>query len=329
MKEMPVTIGNLTVGYSIGWATSIIPKLKDPLQTPLPYLIFENDASCIANSMIIGAVVGCFISGFMANMVGRKPCLLLTPSFNILGYAFMANALNVSTLRVGRFVAGMAAGSIHLINVVYLGEIASPEIRGALIAMAGIMHVFGNLVVCSLGSYVSVKAVCYVCVSISCVHVLAMCYVPESQVYQVMRGKLNEARLTLHDLGRSEDIDEELKLICKHSDEALLPPVPPTKDGHGKAAKRWLIKLERKNIRGFYITTVLLCLQATRGRIAAIYLATMIFKSSFSSVDPDVGNVVLVLTEFCGVIMTPLLVERCGRRFMLMLSLGFCCLFMV
>ncbi|XP_061723442.1 facilitated trehalose transporter Tret1-like [Cydia pomonella] len=190
--------------------------------------------------------------------------------------------------------------------------------------MAGIMHVFGNLLVCSLGPYVSVEVACYVCVSISWVHLLALCCVPESPVYQVMKGKLNDARLTLHDLGRSEDIEEELKLICKHTNDALLPQ---TKDDHGKA-KRWIIKLERKNIRGFFITTVLLCLQAGGGRIAVIYFATMIFKSSFSSVDPDVGNVVLGLTELCGVIMTPLLVERCGRRIMLLMSLGFCCLFL-
>ncbi|XP_063541819.1 facilitated trehalose transporter Tret1-like [Cydia strobilella] len=265
----------------------------------------------------------------MANRVGRKPCLLYTSSFNILGYAIMANAVNVSTMRVGRFVAGMAAGSIAVINVVYLGEIASPEIRGALIAMAGIMHVFGNLLVCSLGPYVSIGVLCYVCVTISCVHVLVLCYVPESHVYQVMKGKHNEARLTLHDLGRSEDIEEELKFICKHSNELLLPVLPQTKDSHGKVATRWLIKLERKNIRGFFITSVLLCLQATKGRIAVINLAAVIFKSSFSSVDPDVGNVVLGLTELCGVVMTPLLVEQCGRRIMLMMSLGFCCLFMV
>ncbi|XP_063389639.1 facilitated trehalose transporter Tret1-like [Cydia fagiglandana] len=264
------------------------------------------------------------LSGYAANRVGRKPILLLTSSFNILGYAIMANAVNVSTMKVGRFTAGIAAGSIHVINVVYLGEMASPEMRGAIIAMAGIMHVFGNLLVCSLGPYVSVGVTCYVCVCISCVHVLVLCYVPESHVYQVMKGKLNDARLTLHDLGRDEDVEEELKLICKHNNEALLPQ---TKDGHRKA-KRCLIRHERKNIRAFYITTVLLCLQATRGRIAAIYLATIILKIKFSSLYHNFGNVVLGLTELCGVIMTPLLVERCGRRVMLKMSLGFCCLFM-
>ncbi|XP_061723443.1 membrane transporter D1-like [Cydia pomonella] len=74
--------------------------------------------------MIFGAIIGSLISGFTANRVGRKPCLLLTSSFNILGYDIMANAVNVSTMSAGRFVAGVAAGSIAVLNVVYLGEIA-------------------------------------------------------------------------------------------------------------------------------------------------------------------------------------------------------------
>ncbi|XP_048001422.1 solute carrier family 2, facilitated glucose transporter member 6-like [Leguminivora glycinivorella] len=188
MKWMSVTIGNLTVGYTTGWATSIIPKLKDPLQTSLTYLILDKDGYTMIRVMVFGAVLGSLISGFTANRVGRKPCLIFTSSLNILGYSIMANAVDVTTMSVGRFIAGMAAGSIAVVNVVYLGEIASPEIRGAILAMGGIMHVFGSLLVCSLGPYVCVEVVCYVCVGVGCVHVCVLCYVPESPVYQVMKG---------------------------------------------------------------------------------------------------------------------------------------------
>lgn len=55
---IPVNLGQFIVGYSIGWCATIIPKLQDPDQTPLPDVITEQQTSWIGCLLLLGAVVG-------------------------------------------------------------------------------------------------------------------------------------------------------------------------------------------------------------------------------------------------------------------------------
>ncbi|XP_048001423.1 uncharacterized protein LOC125238193 [Leguminivora glycinivorella] len=318
-----VILGNLMSGYSIGWSAPIAPKLKDPEQSPFSYPISDTEVSWVVTCFILGALPGTNAAGYIANIIGRKSCMLLFSCTHLAGYMIIANAWSYAAVLAGRTLAGLA-GALTILNLIYIGEIASPDIRGSLLALTCTFHVLGTLVVYSVGPYVSFKAVCYVCVGLNCAHLTAIFCIPESPVYYLIKGKEEEAKATLLKLGRSEDIDKELRPNTEDADEKLMPPAK-----HKSETSYWkqLIS-EKKNRKAFLITTALFCFQVSGGALAVVFFATTIFKNAQSSVDPSVGTIILGLTELCGVMMTPSLIERCGRRVLLLVSTGSCSLAM-
>lgn len=55
-----VYLGQIILGYTITWTGPIIPKLRDPDQSPLRYVPSEAEISLIASILYIGAIPGNF-----------------------------------------------------------------------------------------------------------------------------------------------------------------------------------------------------------------------------------------------------------------------------
>ena len=73
----------------------------------------------------------------------------------VAGWAFIVHAHNDNMLYIGRFIMGIASGMTTLSVPLYIGEIASKEIRGLLGSGFQIACTAGSLATYSLGLLVS------------------------------------------------------------------------------------------------------------------------------------------------------------------------------
>ncbi|KAF1332145.1 Major facilitator superfamily, partial [Globisporangium splendens] len=100
----------------------------------------------VVSVLMVGAVFGSLVGGVGADWIGRKPAIIVTASFFLLGSLFMTFAGSYTAMLLGRFLAGLAVGSSGPCVSVYLSEIARPERRGVVVTINEVMLCVGCLV---------------------------------------------------------------------------------------------------------------------------------------------------------------------------------------
>ncbi|KAL6244755.1 hypothetical protein RBB50_008283 [Rhinocladiella similis] len=90
-----------------------------------------------------GAIAGCLFQAWSADYYGRKRTLQIGCVILIIGGALCAGAYDMAMFLVGRFVAGVGAGILACIVPIYQAEVSTPETRGAMVCVTGIMYALG------------------------------------------------------------------------------------------------------------------------------------------------------------------------------------------
>ncbi|CAG4932771.1 unnamed protein product [Parnassius apollo] len=308
-----INIGQIIVGYSVGWSAPIIPKLQDKSTSPLPEPITDLQASWIGSLLYIGAMIGPYVTGILSNLIGRKPCLLIGGCLNILCYVLVITTKNIAMVLALRVISGLGMGITTVCNLVYVGEIASTHIRGILLTSTGIVGITGTLIVYAVVPYVSYVTTGYIALAGSIAHVIGLFFVPESPVYYAMKGQEIKAAKTLNLLGRSSDLNKILDTFAQKIGDA------------SDKIKDWIeIFTIKSNRMSLFITFTLGALQQTSGVAVVLFFATTIFELAGSSIRPDVATIIIGVTRLVSSIIAPTFVERSGRKILLLVSMAAC-----
>ncbi|KAF9800155.1 hypothetical protein SFRURICE_016580, partial [Spodoptera frugiperda] len=293
--NMNMYIGQLILGYTLGWTAPVIALLQSPDQTILETPITVEQASWIVSTSFAGVLTGPYIAGYLCNVIGRKPCLYIGAVFLIIGYIIKALAKHVAVIYTGRAVAGFGNGMLFVINLVYLGELASTRIRGTLLTLTGFSSTFGTLVAYCIGPFVSYAAISWIVVGIGVVYIILLFFiVPETAVFLVMANRRDEAMDLLTSLGRKDDIDD---VVAKANEKPI-----SNKD---QMAEMVTVKSNRKAL---FIILVLNILQQFSGIIAVISFATTIFELTGSSMEPHISTIIVGVTQVGAASIAPLFI---------------------
>lgn len=73
-----------------------------------------------------------FIAGPLADHIGRKWTLLSSALFFIVSFILLLTTNNVPQMYVARLIQGFGVGFVMTVQPMYIGEIASDNVRGAL-----------------------------------------------------------------------------------------------------------------------------------------------------------------------------------------------------
>ncbi|KAL1117442.1 hypothetical protein AAG570_004768 [Ranatra chinensis] len=85
----------------------------------------------LAVSLIeVGDVFTPIPAAMLADLFGRKPVLLVTGPLQLVAWLIVLFTRSFPCLCLARFMQGMGMGVVYAVLPVYLGEIASPDIRG-------------------------------------------------------------------------------------------------------------------------------------------------------------------------------------------------------
>ena len=91
----------------------------------------------------LGALVGCFIGGWVADRYGRARGIFIGCLWCILGAALQSAAQNMNWMLCARVITGIGTGHLNSIVPAFAGEIATTRHRGAAIVLVFIANYVG------------------------------------------------------------------------------------------------------------------------------------------------------------------------------------------
>lgn len=97
------------------------------------------------SSLLVGAIVGAFGSGVLADIYGRKKILIIVALFFALSCVFTSLATSSVVFVSARLFGGLAVGAASVLSPMYVAEVAPPKNRGMLVAIYQLAIVLGIL----------------------------------------------------------------------------------------------------------------------------------------------------------------------------------------
>jgi MFS family permease len=144
-----VALGVLSTAYGLAVIGSTVGQPNfytyfnlAPAGTP-GYTHTTNIIGALNGVNSAGAIIGCVTSAWTADKYSRKRTLQGGCVVLIVGGALCAGAVDIGMFLVGRVIAGIGAGVLACVVPIYQSEVSTPETRGAMVSITGIMYAFG------------------------------------------------------------------------------------------------------------------------------------------------------------------------------------------
>ena len=297
-------IGGFLFGYDTGVVGGALLFVKKDLHAGS----FGQQA--IVGSILLGAMVGAIISGYLADAISRKWTKVVSGSIYVLGA--LASALSMTTWELvgSRFVLGLSVGAASFVGPLYISELAPKRLRGGLVSFNQLMITSGILCAYLVNYFLKdatwnwrwmlgLGAVPGVALAVG------MFFVPHSPRWLVEEDRRDDADEVLR-RARDEDetdIDEELDQIEEVADEEgslgdLLSP----------GVRRMLI-----------VGLGLAIFQQIIGINTVIYYAPTILSFAGAGAGGALAKTVVIgITNVVFTIVAILLLDKLGRRVFLL-----------
>lgn len=95
----------------------------------------------------------------------------------------------------------------------YVGEVTTPKVRGLWGNAPSICLVFGYLLVNAVGGYCNIKTTAYAFSVVTVIFAFLFGFMPETPYYLLMKGREEEAKVSLQKLRCKNDVEEERRQI--------------------------------------------------------------------------------------------------------------------
>ncbi|XP_067007206.1 facilitated trehalose transporter Tret1 [Anabrus simplex] len=303
------TLGALSAGTFMSWSSPAIPLLQDKLNH---FVVTEAQGSWIGALMNLGAFLGAIPAGFAADRFGRKRTLFSMGFPLVAAWMLIAFSDTVGEIYAGRLLGGMGVGAVSVVAPMYIGELAEPHIRGALGAFFQLQITLGILLGYLAGMASTVKALSLICCAVPVVYLVLFVWMPESPVFLVATNRRDEATRALQWLrGPKYDLEDELTRMQDTMEESQRIQEPVLTLLRSKGVKRALV-----------ISLGLMTFQQLSGINAVIFYSGKIYANVGGRLPPNTAAIIIGLVQVFATAASTQLVDRAGRRVLLLASGG-------
>ena len=130
---------------------------------------------------------------------------------------------SLEELYIAAVLLGLGVGFMEAPIVTYVGEICQPSIRGILTSCAGVAVTAGYFIVYLLGTVTSWRTTAMICLSVPLFTMVAICFVPETPMWLLSKGRKDDALKSLQWLRgwvSPKAVDKEFKEMLRYSEHA-------------------------------------------------------------------------------------------------------------
>ncbi|XP_063542122.1 uncharacterized protein LOC134750822 [Cydia strobilella] len=330
-------------GVTMSWPSvteDIFKSNSTVLHRPMTLL----EISLFGSLINVGGLVTAPFCGTVFNKLGRKyGCVFFGMPF-LLGWAIISITSDVTMVLIAMALTGIGAGG-QAVSPIFIVELAEDSVRGGLSACSGTGYFFGILLCYIIGGYFSYRTMVLIQLSMSFLSIALFMTLKESPVYLVLIGKYEEAAKSLAfyrwtDVSSKEiqtelakikrDVDPSLDNLLLQDKEsqptaaALLEENAQKSDGK-KTQDSFISQLKflynsRSSKMALFVTSSLVFMSIMMGSLAVQVYAEPLFKLAVPTLPPNMCAIFLAILFLITSLLCVLLVDRCGRKMLIIVS---------
>jgi SP family arabinose:H+ symporter-like MFS transporter len=301
-------LGGLLFGFDTAVIAGITRALTDTFH------LSERALGFTVASALCGTIVGALFAGILGDRKGRRGALQLMGVLYFISAIGCAFSWDWYSLVAFRFIGGLGIGGSSVLGPMYIAEISPARSRGRLVGFFQFNIVFGILVayfsnyLIGLAGFgdlewrwkLGVAAVPAV------VFFLMLIGIPQSPRWLVKKGRVEEARVVLRNIGE-ENYEQELAEIVESIDAA-----------HSLGNEPLFISKYRLPV----LLAILIGMFNQLSGINAIlyYLNDIFARAGFDKVSSDLQAVAIGATNLLATILAMSVIDRLGRKLLLLIG---------
>jgi sugar porter (SP) family MFS transporter len=307
LPAMVAAIGGLLFGFDTAVINGAIVFIKQQFR------LTDSQTEIAASSLLLGCVVGASVAAFTSDRFGRKRVLLGAAALFTLSSIGAALPRDLIEFSVARLLGGVAVGIASTLSPLYIAEISPARKRGLLVSLNQLAIVTGILLSYSVNYLLTGAGPAnwrWMFASgglPSIAFLLTLLFIPESPRWLVQKGRGQEAEYVLVQMIGQPAATKEIEAIrAAISEESgnLLDPV----------------------FRKALIVAILIALFSQfTGINTIIYYGSIVFLEHVPHQTASTAlwaNVIIGAINFVATIGGMLLIDRSGRRLLLMSAFG-------
>ncbi|TYH46178.1 hypothetical protein ES332_D11G317000v1 [Gossypium tomentosum] len=300
--------GSYVFGTAIGYSSPAQTGITDDLGLSVA------EYSFFGSILTIGAMIGAVMSGRLADYIGRKRTMGFSEIFCIIGWLLILFSKAALWLDFGRMLVGYGMGLLSYVVPVYIAEVTPKDIRGGFTSVHQLMICCGVSITYLIGAFATWRTLALIGTIPCLMQLLGLFFIPESPRWQAKIGKWKECEASLQCLrGNNADISNEASEIKDYTEQLQ------------RLSESSVFDLFQKDYAWSLIVGVgLMVLQQFGGVNGIAFYASSIFISAgFSG---SVGMIAMVVVQVPMTTLGVLLLDKSGRRPLLLVSAAGTCL---
>ncbi|GAA2045030.1 sugar porter family MFS transporter [Catenulispora yoronensis] len=300
--------GGILFGYDLGVIAGVLVLITKQWQ------LSAFQKGVITASLSVGAMLGAMLAGRLCNRIGRKRTIMLAAIVVVAGTLGCALAGSWTVMMVTRGVIGIGVGLSSATVPTYLAELAPARARGALGSLNQLFIVSGILIAFlvdyALSSHNNWKGMFLGALVPAGILLAGLLVLPETPRWLLSKGRDAEARTVLaavRPAAGEAELDTELgeirDIIRRDSQE------------RGRIRDLW-----QPWVRPMVLVALILAIGQQFSGVNAInaYFPTMLKSLGFATRTALLSAVVLGVVKFLFTVWELFVVDRWGRRPLLM-----------
>ncbi|GAM25716.1 hypothetical protein SAMD00019534_088910, partial [Acytostelium subglobosum LB1] len=303
-------LSTLEFGYNTGVISPTMPTMQEIFK------FTKGQKSFLVSIILVGAMVGSFVSGFVSDRIGRRWTLFLNNIFYLTGPLLTSFATNYSTLLAGRIITGFAVGVASAVVPTYISEVAPHYMRGALGLLRQSTITFG-IMVSSLVAYGLVnkdngwRYTFAIATVPSFIQVALIYWFLETPRFLVSKNRVNDAFNTIRKLDTSLPTDSVNNQIQKIKNNIL----------EQQGTSGWSQLFKKKFLRVYFIGFGISMFQQFVGINCVIYYSTAILEAAgFNKNTAILISALVGIPQLIMMFISVWLIDRFGRRPLLLIG---------
>lgn len=302
-----VTLVLAQAGLMGGWSSPYIAQLTSPESL---LSITMEEGSWVVSLFNFGRLIGAIGGAICVNYLGRKMTILITSGFQSLYWLMIVVANSVEWLYIARLFGGVGLGMIYSSFAIYIGEIAGPSIRGALVALGITGIPIGLFLMSVMGAYLSVKVSAAICLVPCTIQIILFTWLPESPHYLIKNNKEEKVKASIRWYNRSCDVETEFSALKKFVDNSQRSFV--------ECLNEFRTPVYRKSL---FICLILFAYSQLSGiNNIMFYMETILTTAQVSFIDPPIVVIIVITFGIVGSILSTFLMDRFGRKILMISS---------